>query len=199
MAQSHHPRAMTALPTTSRKGFLAGAAVGAGTLLSACGEDSPAPNAGAGARDVAVLNRALEREHASVALYLAGLGQTRGPARATMKRLLEQERDHVRGLTEAIRDLGGTPRRSLSLAAYRAELGVDRVRDDAFMLLAARVENDTIASYLAHLPELSDGRLRQTAAAIMANEAEHVAMLTGIRDPGRPVTQVPAAFVGSAP
>jgi rubrerythrin len=195
---------MISARSTSRKGFLAGAAVGAGALLAGCGGDDapePGPNRGKGSRDVAVLNAALEREHAAVALYTAGLGIMRGSRRTTVDLLLEQERAHVRGLSEAIRDLGGTPRGPAEGSAIRRQLGVDRVSGaGAFMALATRVENAAIAAYLEQLPELSDGRLRQTAAAILANEAEHVAMLTGLRRPGRPALQAPVAFVvGSTP
>ncbi len=189
---------MITSPPTSRKDFLAGAVVGAGALLVGCGQDEePSPARGAGARDVTILNRALDREHASVALYMAGLGLTRHSGRDAIETLLEQERDHVRRLTEAIRDLGGAPRESLPPATYRKRLDLGSVGQKQFMRLAVQVENGTIASYLEHLPSLSDGRLRQTAAAIMANEAEHVAVLTGVRGPGRPAAQVPDAFVGN--
>lgn len=190
---------MNAPQPSSRKGFLAGAALGAGALLSGCGDDTePAANRGAGARDVATLNNALALEHLSVALYSAGLALVRGRQRDTVEALLGQERDHVRGLTEAIRDLGGAASKPLPASAYRKQLGIDGMRGQAFLRLATRVENHALASYLERLPVLSDGRLRQTAAAIMANKAEHLAVLTGMRDPGRPVRQAPAAFVSGS-
>ncbi len=197
MARAHHLRPMTPSQPTSRKRFLAGAALGAGALLAGCGEDSGGgTERGSGARDVTVLNDALDREHASVALYQSGLSFTRGRERAALKTLLAQEREHVRGLREAIRDLGGAPRSALALSAYRKRLRFDGVGGAAFLRLATRVEADTIAAYLELLPTLSDGRLRQTAAAIMADEAQHAAILTGLADPGRPVAQAPSAFVG---
>jgi len=182
---------------TSRKGFLTAAATGAATLLAGCGQDdAPGAPGGAGARDAATLNRALGLEYASVALYTAGRARTSGRTRRAMTQLLDQERDHARGLTEAIRDLGGRPRRPLSGAAYRKQLGVDRASGTAFLRAAARVEQEAIAWYLETLPGLTDGRLRQTAAAILASEAEHAAVLTGLREPGRPALQAPLAFVG---
>jgi rubrerythrin len=56
---------------------------------------------------------------------------------------------------------------------------------------AVDLENTAIAAYIDALPKLGKGDLRATAAAIVSNEAEHVAVLLGAL--GR--EQVPGAFV----
>ena len=42
---------------------------------------------------------------------------------------------------------------------------------------AIELENTAIAAYIDALPKLSQGDLRATAAAIVTNEAEHIAVL----------------------
>ncbi|MEA2191912.1 MAG: hypothetical protein QOI73_2033, partial [Solirubrobacteraceae bacterium] len=56
---------------------------------------------------------------------------------------------------------------------------------------AVDLENTAIAAYIDALPKLGKGDLRATAAAIVSNEAEHVAVLLGALDED----QVPFAFV----
>ena len=56
---------------------------------------------------------------------------------------------------------------------------------------AVDLENTAIAAYIDALPKLGKGDLRATAAAIIANEAEHVAVLLGALG----MEQVPGAFV----
>jgi rubrerythrin len=176
----------------------------AAALLAACGDGGGAPKAAgsplapttqpeprgtAGSRDVAVLNSALDLENMTIAAYEAALPRLRGSSRALARRLGEQEGAHADALAEAIRQLGGTP--SKPKPAY----SFPRLRSQSAALrFATGIENTAIAAYLDSLPRLSSPDLRGTAAAILTDEAEHLAVLLGAL--GRP--QLPEAFVTGA-
>ena len=102
------------------------------------------------------------------------------------KLFLEQEQEHADGLASAIKDAGGTPNRAL------ASYDFPELRSQTDVLrFAVDLENTAIAAYIDALPKLGEGDLRATAAAIVANEAEHVAVLLGALG----MEQVPDAFV----
>jgi rubrerythrin len=102
------------------------------------------------------------------------------------KAFLEQEQEHADGLAQAIKDAGGMPNRpkpSYDFPTLRSQNDVLR--------FAVDLEYTAIAAYIDALPKLSQGDLRATAAAIVTNEAEHVAVLLGALGKN----QVPDAFV----
>lgn len=144
------------------------------------------PRGTAGSDDVAVLNSSLDLENMAVAAYGALAPALRGGARATARRVLEQEREHADGLARAIRQLGGAPnqpRTSYELPTLRSQSQALR--------FAAELENTTIAAYIDSLPRLSSPDLRGTAAAILTDEAEHLSVVLGAQ--GR--QPLPSAFV----
>ena len=51
---------------------------------------------------------------------------------------------------------------------------------------AVDLENTAVEAYLDAIPRLSSADLRQTAAAIVSNEAEHISVLLGALNPGDP-------------
>jgi rubrerythrin len=169
---------------------------GSFVFLAACGGDDEQEGAGAKAsgpgarRDVGILNSALDLEHTAIAAYTAGAELLRGGALATARTFLQQEREHAQGLAQAIKELGGTPSRAKSPAEYRAGFPPLRSQRDV-LEFAIELENMAVAAYVGAIPQLSDPRLRQTAAAINTNEAEHISVLLGAL--GRP--QVPDAYV----
>jgi rubrerythrin len=158
-------------------------------FLSACGDDTKAPAAGpdeSDKADVEILNSALDLELMAVAAYKAGAAHLKGGVLAVGKLFLEQEQEHADGLMSAIRDAGGTPnraKRSYDFPELRSQTDVLR--------FAVDLENTAIAAYIDALPKLGKGDLRATAAAIVSNEAEHVAILLGALGD----EQVPGAFV----
>jgi rubrerythrin len=106
------------------------------------------------------------------------------------KQFLEHEQEHAAGLTQAIKDLGGTPNEAKSEDEY-APMFADLASQEDVLRFAVDLENTAVAAYIDALPKLSSGELRQTAAAIVSNEAEHVSVLLGaLEEP-----QVPDAFV----
>jgi rubrerythrin len=174
-----------------RSGVLVGAVGGPAMFLAACGDDATTPKAVTGPdesdeADVEILNGALDLELMAVAAYKTGAGHLRGQMLEVVKRFLEQEQAHADGLATAITDAGGQPNRPKSaydFPAMRSQTDVLR--------FAVELENTAIAAYVDALPKLTKGDLRATAASIITNEAEHVAVLLDAlgEDP------IPSAFV----
>jgi len=180
-------------PQSRRRFFRTSGVAVAGSsaiFLSACGDEASTPGpAGpdeSDEADVEILNSALDLELMAVAAYKAGAAQLRGEVLQVGKLFLEQEQEHADGLASAITDAGGKPNRakaSYDFPALRSQTDVLR--------FAVDLENTAIAAYIDALPKLGKGDLRATAAAIVANEAEHVSVLLDAlgEDP------VPFAFV----
>ncbi len=164
-------------------------AAGSAVFLSACGDDTKTAVVGpdeSDEADVEILNSALDLELMAVAAYKLGAAKLAGDALAIGKLFLEQEQEHADGLMAAIEDAGGTPNRAKSsydFPSFGSQTDVLR--------FAVDLENTAIAAYIDALPKLGEGDLRATAAAIIANEAEHVAVLLGALGE----EQVPEAFV----
>jgi rubrerythrin len=175
----------------SRRAFLRGAGVtvagGSAVFLAACGkkQTSKAEEEAAKA-DVAILNNALDLEHTLIAVYTAGAPLLKGDVLKLGRQFLSQEKDHADALEVAIRKAEGRPKRP------RASYDYPGVTDQAAALvLAANMEELAIAAYLDAIPKLATPELRETAASIVTNEAEHLAVLRGAQ--GLPET--PSAFV----
>jgi rubrerythrin len=178
----------------SRRHFFATAGVSlagaSATFLAACGDDTttttPKSRDESDEADVEILNSALDLELMAVAAYKAGAAHLKGAVLQVGKLFLEQEQEHADGLASAIRDAGGKPNRAKARYAFPALTSQTDV-----LRFAVDLENNAIAAYIDALPKLGQGDLRATAAAILSNEAEHVAVLLGALGE----QQVPDAFV----
>jgi rubrerythrin len=171
----------------TRRSALATAAV----ALSSCGGGDAPPRRGPGpGSGVGLLNSVLALEHATVAAYGAMSELLRAPARAGALAIAEQERDHVRRLSALIEGLGGTPVEGRSAAAYSPSFPRLRDADDA-LLFAQDLEERLVRAHLDALAKLPAGPLRRSAAALATSEAEHLALVHGLR--GQPLA--PDAFV----
>jgi rubrerythrin len=163
------------------------AASGAATLLSACGsdknkgegpiageksQDSSAERPGTDVNDIVVLNSAIDLEHQAVAAYTAALGALSGDNLRAARQFRDQERQHIVRLTAAIKEIGGKPN------AARSSYNFPRLTDEkAVLRFASRLENTAISAYIDAIPRLNNADLRASAASILANEAEHLAVL----------------------
>jgi len=170
-----------------RRRLLSLAAVsGAGALLSACGsenkgegpiageksQDSSAERPGTDVNDVVVLNSAIDLEHQAVAAYTAALDALTGENLKSARQFRDQERQHVVRLAAAIKEIGGKAN------AARSSYDFPRLADqNAVLRFASRLENTAISAYIDAIPRLNDADLRASAASILANEAEHLAVL----------------------
>lgn len=174
-------------------GFVGGSAV----FLAACGGEEEASGGGPGQSevtkakspretDVQILNTALDLEHLAVAAYGAGAKLLKGATLAAGKQFREHEQEHAQGLATAIKDLGGKPNKAMRSYDFPSLRNETDVLDFALDL-----ENTAVAAYIDALPKLATPELRATAAAIVTNEAQHIAVLLGAlgKDP------VPDAFV----
>jgi len=168
-----------------------GVAAGSAVFLAACSDDTKLSQEEIGpdesdAADVELLNSALDLELMTVAAYKAGAARLKGDVLQAGKLFLQHEQEHADGLVATIKDAGGKPnqaRASYDFPALRSQRDVLRFAID--------LENTAIAAYIDLLPKLGTGDLRATAAAILSNEAEHVAVLLGALGE----EQVPDAFV----
>jgi bacterioferritin (cytochrome b1) len=190
----------------SRRDFFrfSGLTVAGGSVvfLAACGDDDDDDEGGisntggdsdGGGADVQILNAALDLENTAIAAYTAGAALLKGEVLKAGKQFLGHEQEHADGLTQAIRDLGGTPNKAKSTEEYAK--GFPKLGSQRDVLeFAVDLENMAVKAYLDAIPKLSSGELRQTGAAIVSNEAEHISVLLGAL--GMP--QVPDAFVTGA-
>jgi hypothetical protein len=161
---------------------------GAAVALAGCGSSAqrrmlPDPTAD---HDVQVLETVLALERRAVTAYTAGIPLLTGPDRATATAFLRQELEHAGTLLSMIVGAGG--RRTWRNPSYN--LGhPDSPR--AVIELLHEVERAEIAGYVDAIGQLSSGRLRARAAAILADHAQQITILRARL--GAP--PVPSAFV----
>lgn len=159
-----------------RSGVIVGAG-GSAAFLAACGGSTTTPGVVTGRdesdeADVEILNGALDLELLAVAAYKTGARRLRGSVLDIGQKFLEHEQEHADALSEAIKEAGGTPNRAKSSYDFPAL----RTQSDV-LRFAVDLENTAIAAYIDALPKLTQGELRATAAGIITNEAEHLAVL----------------------
>ncbi len=165
-------------PLTRRAVLLAAPAL----ALSACGKAADAPqdpNVDTGTQkqgDVALLTGLLEAETTPGGAAADG----REPA-ALARAIARSATAHQQTLAEAIRALGASPSAVTGPAA-------DGPFDPAAALAAAQ---QGVRLYLDFIPKLSDGRVRELTASILADKAAHIAQLRMLLDQ----PPVPEAFV----
>jgi rubrerythrin len=150
---------------TRRAAVLTGAS---GLFAAGCGGRAARTLAG-DPKDLRVLAAALEVERAQIAFYEAGVRLSAVPV---VKTILAQERAHAAAISEAIRELGGTPAAARPLARFSLARGFDAWRQDAISR-----EEQWSAGYAALIPKLANHQLRATFGALMATEAEHAVAL----------------------
>jgi rubrerythrin len=170
-------------------------------FLAACGDDdddkaasSSTADAGGSEGDVAILNSALGLENTAIAAYTAGAALLKGPVLAVGKQFLEQEQEHADALTQAIKQLGGTPEKAKPADEYAKGFPALKSQTDV-LKFAVDLENTAVAAYIDAIPKLTSPELRQSAAAIETNEAEHISVLLGALNDNDAAKQVPDAFV----
>jgi len=176
-----------------RRGFgLGGAAIAAASIAllwsvrSAFAED---------AGDAPFLNSAINLERATVIAYdtVLGGGLLSPALRGVLRRFRAQEQEHADALTTALTDLGGTPPAPPKGVADVDKIveGLSEVRSQADIVsFLIELETAAVAAYFDAHSKLSEAKLLQTGASIMANEGQHLVILrrTAGKDP------IPNAF-----
>ncbi len=126
--------------------------------------------------DIDVLNYALTLEHLEYAFYRDGLDTFGSDSfdegvYDTLTGIRDHEGAHVETLTQVVSDLGGTP---VEEAEYDFGYGDD---PDAFLEIAAVLENTGVSAYDGAGSSLSDPALITAAGTIVAVEARHASYL----------------------
>jgi hypothetical protein len=177
---------------SSRRGLLRAAGAGlAGTLVAAgCGKQSLRAQVHNSApvldTDVELLQQLLHLEHMGVAAYTAGTPLLAPATVKAGKLFLNDELSHAGALAGLIRAAGAKPNKP----APSYDLGRPRSSDEVLGLLH-RIENAQISAYLAALPRLEPSVVKRSVVAILANDAQHVAVVRAALGQ----TAVPSAFV----
>jgi hypothetical protein len=124
------------------------------------------------AADVDLLNAALAAEQRSIAAYTAITPLLARTAHDAASVFLANDLEHSGELRKLIHHLGGRPHHPLA----RYDLGRPAGERELLGVLDG-LEQLQIEAYLHALPLLSTGTLRQAAGAILANDAQHLAVL----------------------
>jgi hypothetical protein len=119
--------------------------------------------------DVEQLERLLALEHRLQAAYEAGLARDAIEPRLG-ETLLSHEREHVRGLGQA---LGARGRRAPRATAPPPRVGAALASRSAFARFAIDLEAETVAAYQEVLATFRDERLLQPLGSIMTATAQH--------------------------
>jgi bacterioferritin (cytochrome b1) len=168
----------------------AGAAALAGIAVAGCGSASlkaqvhnSAPVLGT---DVDLLNHLLHLEHVAIAAYTAGTPLLAPAVTKAGELFLNDELAHAGALAGLVRAAGGKPIKP----APSYDLGHPRTSQEVLSLLH-EVENMQLTAYLNSITRLEPGFVRSSIASILANDAQHVAVVrAALHQPA-----VPSAFV----
>ncbi len=176
---------------SSRRGLLLAAGAGlAGAVLAGCGGESIKQQVHNSqpllASDVDVLNNLLHLEHVAIAAYTAGIPLLAQPTAKAGQLFLNDEISHAGDVAGLVREAGGKPIKP----APSYQLGHPRNSEQVLMLLHS-IEQAQIAAYLDAITRLEPGVVKQQVASILANDAQHVAVVRAAL--GRPA--IPSAFV----
>ena len=177
---------------SSRRGWLRAAGAGfAGLVVAAgCGKTTLRAQVHNSApvldTDVEELNRLLHLEHVGIAAYTAGTPLLAPATVKAGKLFLNDELSHAGALAGLIKAAGAKPIKP----APSYDLGHPRTSQEVLALLH-EIESQQIAAYLAALPRLEPAFVKQSVASILANDAQHVAVVRAAL--GQPA--VPSAFV----
>jgi hypothetical protein len=193
------------LAAQTRRELLVGGAVGAGGMLIACG------SAGAAVvpADASVQDRLQRLVRIELLLLFSYQHVLAAPvltarARRTLTPFVAHEQAHIAALEKQLTDRGGlipagpadteTANRDLAHRRIAGRLGQLRGDLDAVGLLLT-LEQVTIGAYFVALLKLQDTHLIELASEIMANEAQHDAMLGLLLPPNKPANAVPYGLV----
>jgi rubrerythrin len=181
----------------SRRKFMAltGGSAAAAAFLAACGSDSDstattdtsAQSGGGGETeqfgkgDVGILNYALTLEYLETAFYadVVKSGLFKGADLETIRKFGEEEAEHVKALSAAVKSLGGKP-----APQPKSEFPLKSAK--SVLELASTVENLGAAAYLGQAANIQSPEVLASALAIHTVEGRHAAALNTLL--GLPIT-----------
>ncbi len=158
----------------TRSSFILRGTLAAGALYGAAAVTPFVSHAVAanGGGDVEILNFALTLEYLESDFYNVK-GQSiglSGPAKSYATLFGEHEQDHVKALTETIKQLGGTP-------VPKPTFAFPGSSQSAFLSLASVLENTGVGAYNGAAPSLQSKKVLAAAGSIVQIEARHAAAI----------------------
>lgn len=195
-------------PRATRRQMLAGAAgvaLGGGLLITSPTRAATSA-AAAPETDSDRLRRLLGVEMLLLYCYEQVLSESllKRRARRLITAVPAQEEAHIRALRAPLLDRGGAPpvppasitqaNRDLARRRIGGRLGQLQGNKDALYLLLS-LEQVVVGAYFEALAKLTDPRLITLAAQIMANDAQHEALLGEALYPGHTDKAVPSGLV----
>jgi ferritin-like protein len=143
--------------------------------------------------DIRLLNNALSLEFRTIAAYTAGIPHLEGPIRRSAVQFLHEELSHMARLESLIRRTGGLPfgRQDSYSYGHAGPGGPPHSTPRQVLLLLHALEQAQLSTYLQAIPQLAPGPVRGDIAAILANQAQHIAILRSALG----LEAVPAALV----
>jgi rubrerythrin len=184
------------LDVTTRRDFMRAAAM-AGVSASVLFGGPTIALAGDKEKDVAIMNVALGLEHQAIAAYMAGAGTKllSDPVLQVAVKFMKQHQEHRDALAKTIKAFGGKPveaKANYDVAKIASEVGVKELKTEAdIVTLAMKLEAQATSAYYGAIPGIASKDVLKAAVSIMADEAQHTALLRQAlgQDP------VPSAFV----
>ncbi len=162
----------------SRRRMLVGAgALGGAVLLDGCGAKAAPPrNPEVNGVDADLLDEVFMLENMSIAAYAHVAGSLTGRARELAATIGRQEVEHALKLAPVIHALGGEPTPELP------DYGFPRLTSaDAALAFVGGIEDKVIGGYIDVIPKITNAAARAFAVSIVANEAQHLALVTQAR------------------
>ena len=181
-------------PGLCRRSLIAIAAGMAGAGIGACSPKPTPSNVPLRRRtpealaDAALLDSLLGLERHAIAAYSVAVPLLSPAASRAARQFLAQELAHAGEIEGLIAQAGARPSRPPAFYDLGSPQG-----ETALLALLHRAETAQLAGYLDAIPRLSPSRLRAAAAAILANHAQHAAVLRGRLG----LAAVPGALVGA--
>lgn len=180
-------------PLAARRLFLGRTGLtlsGAAVALLAGHDALAAKPAGAGAKDVQILNTALGAELEAIAAYQLGAESKllQGAVLDLALAFQGHHKEHADMLARTVTRLGGQPAQAKSTYNFP----VDQLKSQSDVLkFAASLERGAVSAYLGAVPLFGNRDLAQAAASILGDEAMHWAVLRQALGEA----PVPAAFM----
>ena len=140
--------------------------------------------------DAEILGKAIHLEQVAVLAYdgIIAQGLLSSRLHVVFARFRDHEQQHADALTTALTDLGGTPPEQPTADDVAGLDGLESEADVA--RFAIEFEMAAVAAYVDAQRKLVDGKLMQSTASIMANEAQHLVVLRRLAN----AEPVPNAF-----
>lgn len=162
-----------------RRNFLRTAAVvGIGSTLAAATQRDRWASAEPAASDLEILNYALTLEYLEAEFYAKGIegGALSGRDLELIEPIGEHEKEHVKVVTQTIKDLGGKPVEKPEFVFPDGTFADKKM----FLTTASAFEELGVTAYHGQVARVKDGDLLAAAASIAGVESRHAAVVADL-------------------